>query len=269
MVAIVKLLAALSFFLVAQAFPAAEDFSLVSRSKLTTGPGSMCSTKKFDIVKLFPADLNGHGGPPIDSPVAKYPTFVTLSVGYQNYSCLDNGTWFGIGAVTQLFDISCIPQNTIQNFTTLVSKYWEAAGPGVSPQEVIDLAGASAFSMGIHYWIPSPLDPTNPLAINAIWDFRQQRMQTDVNVKRAWVLSAGDGKVPAPTNGTFDAPWNDSYRLSINGTEQGGLAAQIYRINSNDGNTPPGTCTPGIPQKQVKSTLNFWFYGGDWAHTIF
>lgn len=148
-----------------------------------------------------------------------------------------------IGAVTELFDISCLPMENIPTFTTFVSNFWEAAGEGVSPQEVIDLAtqGASSnFSLGIHYWIHSPLDPSNPLAINSVWDFSQQRLKNDPNAQNAIVVGTDTAMVPSPDNATFDAPWISSAAIKINGTQDGQLADQIYRIHSNDGNYPPG-----------------------------
>ncbi|EKM58771.1 uncharacterized protein PHACADRAFT_248852 [Phanerochaete carnosa HHB-10118-sp] len=262
---IVKVLSALALPLLVRATPTPEP-----RAMSRAGQGSICSTKKFNIEAMFDEMLGADNK--LTKPVAEYPTFVALSVGYQNYSCLDNGTWFNIGAVTELFDISCIPDESIAPFTTFVANFWEAAGEGVSPQEVIDLAtqGASSnFSLGIHYWIPSPLEPSNPLAISSVWDFSQQRLKGDPNVKNAFVVGGDTAMVPSPENATFDAPWISSAVITLDGKKDGMLADQIYRIHCNDGNYPPGTCTPGQPQALVKSTLNFWMYGGAWADTIF
>ncbi|EKM50237.1 uncharacterized protein PHACADRAFT_264858 [Phanerochaete carnosa HHB-10118-sp] len=267
MLSALTLLSALCLPFLAQASPTLEArCDAPSRA----GQGSICSTKGFDIESMFNEMLGADNK--LTPPVAEYPTFVALSVGYQNYSCLDNGTYFNIGAVTELFDISCLPMESVPDFTTFVSNFWEAAGEGVSPQEVINIATqgvSSNFSLGIHYWIPSPLDPTNPLAINSVWDFSQQRLMNDPNVKNAFVVGGDTAMVPSPDNATFDAPWISSAAIVVNGTQDGMLADQIYRIHSNDGNFPVGNCTPGQPDTLVKSTLNFWMYGGAWADTIF
>lgn len=84
---IVQVLSALALPLLAQATPTPEPRS-VSRA----GQGSICSTKKFNIESML-NEMLGPADNTLTKPVAEYPTFVALSVGYQNYSCLDNGTF--------------------------------------------------------------------------------------------------------------------------------------------------------------------------------
>lgn len=89
MLAMIKLLVTISFLCFATAFPSA----LPEARALHARHGSMCDTTVDNLTAILPADLNTRGGRPILPPISPYPTFVTLSVGVQNYTCLPNGTY--------------------------------------------------------------------------------------------------------------------------------------------------------------------------------
>jgi hypothetical protein len=54
---------------------------------------SVCDLTHDNVSLSLPADINAHGGRPLVAPIADHPTFVLLSVGIQNYTCLSNGTY--------------------------------------------------------------------------------------------------------------------------------------------------------------------------------
>lgn len=86
---LVKFLSVLSLLCVSFAFPAANS----EARALSKRAGSMCDTSQDNLTAILPSDINTRGGRPLLAPIGDAPTFTTLSVGVQNYTCLPNGTW--------------------------------------------------------------------------------------------------------------------------------------------------------------------------------
>ncbi|GJE90429.1 hypothetical protein PsYK624_065620 [Phanerochaete sordida] len=261
---LLKLTTTLALLTFAFAFPAPEARSLNSRS------GAMCSTAQISLADVMPAGINSKGGLPLSKPVAANPTWVGISVGIQNYSCTPAGVWttVGAGAMTEIFDISCIPLSAHGAFTTFVSKLWQAAPPEMTTQELITLTGVLSLpgALGQHYFVSDPNNASSP-ALFAAWDFRSARLKNDKNAANAYVVGNRIGEVPSPDDPVHDADWLSLNPVLVNGKPAGQLADQVFRIHTNDGN-PPASCKPGSPELSVKSVNNFWFYGGAWKDTI-
>ncbi|EKM48307.1 uncharacterized protein PHACADRAFT_214861 [Phanerochaete carnosa HHB-10118-sp] len=268
MYAFAKLLSALSLLAVAHFAPEATAQS--PPANRPTG-GSICSTTPFLVESVIPANINDNGGelfPP--QPLTTYPTYTALSVGTQNYTCGDDGTWAGSGAITYLYDISCLPLDHHQPFTSFIAALWDAAPPTVTAADIVALTEKvnPGVGYGIHYWISDPVNATSG-NIYAKWDFSQsERMENDTNKANAYLVAGESANVPAPNDPSVNSNWLVEPVLVINGTKVGQLADEVWRINSNGGQAPNTTCTPGT-DLQVKSTLDFLFYGGAWADTIF
>ncbi|EKM50318.1 uncharacterized protein PHACADRAFT_214018 [Phanerochaete carnosa HHB-10118-sp] len=250
-----NLLSALSLVALVHALPAKP----IQRR---TGFGSMCSTTQFNLSNSVPADFN------FTQPNTTFPTFVALSVGTQNYTCGDDGTWSPIGAITELYDISCIPQEEHANFTTMIADMWENS-PNTWTSEDIVLSTEAAngpTALGMHYWISDPNNATSG-KIFAKWDFGMSRMMEVTDMNTAFVVCSETDVVPDPINPVLNSAWLYEPVLYVDGQKDGQLADQVYRFNSNGGSAPNTTCRANFDFLQVKSTLNFWFYGGAWVNT--
>jgi len=177
------------------------------------------------------------------------PSFIGIGVGTQNYTCGSDGTYTSIGAVVQVFDISCLQCKrdflTIQNEAMTA---WAAAPASASAIEVVSsfppLKKASL--LGQHYFIQN----TTSGGISPVWDFRANAFAGNPS---AFVVAAEVGGIPAPT-GPSDVDW-----LALKGLE-GELATQVFRVETKSGQ-PPASCTSGSAPITVKFTTQYWLYG--------
>ncbi|KAF8202499.1 hypothetical protein BJ912DRAFT_444183 [Pholiota molesta] len=171
-------------------------------------------------------------------------SFVLLGVGIQNYTCSTTGTYVSIGAVAELYDLSCLSAvpaafNAIQDqaFTTWTATTSSTLGPK---------ANGCLPLMGQHYFVTSP----SGTGLSPVWDFRAASAQGNPN---AFVLGAKVGDLPAPT-GSQDVDWLQLKNVS------GSLATSVYRVDTRGGQ-PPASCTPGSAPISVKYTAKYWLYG--------
>ncbi|KAF8888601.1 hypothetical protein BD779DRAFT_1470221 [Infundibulicybe gibba] len=167
------------------------------------------------------------------APPTTKPSFVAVAIGTQNYTCGTTGTYTNVGAVAELFDISCL-YNTpafgeIQNFAYDI---WRVSPPAVTPQGIITLLHSAK--------TPEILG-------------RQCRQP-----QRVCCCGKVSG-LSAPT-GTSDIDWVSLSSLT------GELAQQVYRVDTKGGQ-PPATCTPGSNPIVVKYAAKYWLFGGSVKHT--
>ncbi|VDB88878.1 unnamed protein product [Peniophora sp. CBMAI 1063] len=168
------------------------------------------------------------------------PNFVALGVGVQNYTCSSTGTFTNIGAVAELFDISCIASKPIQ---TEEFKKWSATSQTV--QELIEETGKQPFVLGQHFFIANP----TPGGANVPkFDFTSNRFSDNAN---AFAVMSKVGDILAPT-GSNDIDW-----LELNKTS-GALANQIFRVTTVEG-TDGAACTSG-ETASVKYIAKYFFY---------
>ncbi|KAJ3885417.1 putative malate dehydrogenase [Lentinula edodes] len=185
-------------------------------------------------------------------PAPKFPPrFVGLGVGTQNYTCASSGTYTNVGALAELFDISCLyGQPGFDDITSVVSLFWNAAPPAVTPSEIIAFGEEHdlSFVLGEHYFVVNPVTGSG---LNPKWDFTSHAFAGNPN---AYVVGSKVDDVPAPT-GSSDIDW--LYLTNLTGS----LANEIYRIETKGGQ-PPASCTPGSNNITVKYTSLYWFTGG-------
>ncbi|KAF8260887.1 hypothetical protein EI94DRAFT_1705972 [Lactarius quietus] len=170
------------------------------------------------------------------------PNFVTLGVGYENYTCLPSGTYSSTGAVAQLFDITPlypgpdfkkIQENAFLDwtFSTIKNPFDPDLAQLIAKYFSIQVSGQ-------HYYI----EADGKLA--PVWDLRSNG-PTKGN-KDAIVVGKVTRTIPSPGRNTID--WQE-------------LTRTIFRIDTVAG-VPSRECTPG-EDTTVKFTAQFWFYGGD------
>lgn len=184
-------------------------------------------------------------------PTPKFtPTFVGLGVGTQNYTCASSGTytwvmkmWIvflllisqtysNVGALAELFDISCLyGQPGFDDITSVVSLFWNAAPPAVTPSEIIAFGEEYdlSFVLGEHYFVVNPVTGSG---LNPKWDFTSHAFAGNPN---AYVVGSKVDDVPAPT-GSSDIDW--LYLTNLTGS----LANEIYRIETKGGQPPASVC---------------------------
>ncbi|KAI0000108.1 hypothetical protein BJV74DRAFT_882781 [Russula compacta] len=174
------------------------------------------------------------------------PSFVTIGVGVQNYTCTAAGNYSSIGAVAQLFDISCLhgtPEfGKIQNDT--YASWSECPSSNPLDSQLVDLVEHKWHInlLGQHYFISQngTLFPK--------FDFTSTQHNPN-----AYVVASKAGDIPAPT-GHQDVDWLDLKAVS------GKLATEVFRVFTRAGQ-PPASCTPGTPPISVKYTAQYWFEG--------
>ncbi|KAJ8502611.1 hypothetical protein ONZ45_g11598 [Pleurotus djamor] len=187
-------------------------------------------------------------------PPTSAPSYISVAIGVQNYTCTDAGTFTSAGAVAELFDISCLYGTPAFNsIEDVFYAAWKILPKGISTSQVISLLhlAKTPTVLGQHYFITNPITGSG---ISPIWDFTSQgatKGNTD-----AFVVGARLGGLPAPT-GSKDVDW-----LLIGGV-QGKLADQIYRVDT-VGGQPPASCKPGSTTS-VKYASKYWLMGGSIA----
>ncbi|KAG5652367.1 hypothetical protein H0H81_005229 [Sphagnurus paluster] len=170
------------------------------------------------------------------APPTSTPSFVAAAIGTQNYTCSAAGTYTNVGAVAELFDISCL-YNTpaFSKIADVAFTAWKAAPASLSTQKVISLLEPIPFPviLGQHYFVPNPVTGTG---LSPKWDFIAQGA-TKGNPK-AFVVGAKVNGLPAPT-GAQDIDWVQLKSLT------GSLATQIYRVDTRGGQ-PPASVSFGV-----------------------
>ncbi|KAF8156007.1 hypothetical protein B0H34DRAFT_715793 [Crassisporium funariophilum] len=189
--------------------------------------------------------------PALSQPDAKL-AFVAVAIGTQNYTCGSTGTYTNVGAVAELFDISCLHNTFVfPAIPDIAIAAWKAAPPALSAQAVI--SGLHSFSspeiLGQHYYVTNPITGTG---VNPKWDFTSQG--ATAGNKNAFVVAAKVNGTTAPT-GSQDIDWVSLQALT------GSLATEVYRTDTRLGQ-PPATCTPGSAEIAVKYAAKYWLFGG-------
>jgi len=177
------------------------------------------------------------------------PAFVALGFGVQNYTCANTSTYTNVGAIAELFDVSClVPTPLWSDLPDAAFSAWSELS-NITILEIIAALRAlgSPGVLGQHYFVPSATGG----APSPKFDF------TSGGVLKpnpdAYVISAKAGDIPSPTSPT-DVDW-----LVLNAV-QGELADQVFRVDTRGGQ-PPSSCTPGSPEISVKYAARYFFFG--------
>ncbi|KAJ7136579.1 putative malate dehydrogenase [Mycena epipterygia] len=177
------------------------------------------------------------------------PSYIGLAIGTQNYTCASNGVYTNVGAVAELFDVSCLygtPE--FPKLQDIAYAVWKYAPPTAPITQIISFMSAfqASFVLGQHYFVTSP----SGTGVSPKWDFTSGALAGHPN---AFVVAAKAGDMPAPT-GPPDVDW-----LSLTNVT-GSLATQVFRVNT-VGGLPPASCTAGSPPITVKYASTYWLYG--------
>ncbi|KAI9452727.1 hypothetical protein BJY52DRAFT_1190075 [Lactarius psammicola] len=184
------------------------------------------------------------------------PSFVTLAVGFHNYSCMQPGkagTWTSAGYVAQVFDISNLyPGDEFAKIQDDAYNDWsnhtstDAYDLGFTAQLQdkfgITLVGQHYYKGSTGYFSP------------AVFDFRSNG--PTVGNPDAIVIAKVTGDIPAPTDNPSAVHWQEMEGIS------GKLASTILRVYTKsvqqlvDGSP----CEPGTPDDQTKFAAQFWLW---------
>ncbi|KAF9066775.1 putative malate dehydrogenase [Rhodocollybia butyracea] len=185
-------------------------------------------------------------------PAPKFsPKFLGLGVGTQNYTCTSAGVFTNVGALAELFDISCLfGEPGFDDIAIIAFDLWSLAPPGLSAPEVISLGEKfdPPVILGEHYFVVNPVTGSG---LNPKWDFTSHAFAGN---PEAFVVGSKIDDVAAPT-GASDIDW--LYLTNLTGS----LANEIYRVDTRGGQAP-ASCVPGSKEIFVKYTSLYWFTGG-------
>ncbi|KAJ6596144.1 hypothetical protein DFH09DRAFT_905333 [Mycena vulgaris] len=176
------------------------------------------------------------------------PLFVMLGVGIQNYTCSDTTlSYASIGAVASLFDISCLEDEPEFSTVQTTAFYaWETASDKTKATSIGRRVGAPKL-LGFHYFVTSP----SGTGLSPKWDFTSTGKFAGNST--AYVIGAKVGDIVAPTTPSTNIDW-----LTLKNVE-GGLASQIFRIDTVAGQ-PPTSCVAGSSPISVKYTAKYYLY---------
>jgi len=184
-------------------------------------------------------------------PTSSSPTFIGVGVGVQNYTCGSTGTYTNVGALADLFDISCFSEQSFDSLTDILFDAWKEAPSQITTAELIDTLAVfhPPFILGQHFFITNPITGSG---LSPKWDFTSASLKGHAD---AFAVGAKVGDLLAPTDSATNIDW-----LQLN-VVQGDLASQIFRIQTRGGQ-PPTSCTPGSPEIFVRYAAQYWLFGG-------
>jgi len=177
--------------------------------------------------------------------------FIGVAFGVQNYTCSSASNYTSVGAVAELFDISCLYGSAL--FNTIqepLFEAWSDLSPEITITEAINFLPYAIpvdLIQAQHYFIPNPAGGLSP-----VWDFRASQRFNGVN--NALFVGKGRASLPDPVNAAENVAWLDVEHVS------GDIATEVFRVHT-VGGQPPTSCTPGT-NISVKYTSQYWFYGG-------
>ncbi|KAJ3893001.1 hypothetical protein GG344DRAFT_87448 [Lentinula edodes] len=217
---------------------------------------SLCLGSSASIVPS-PLEISNLWYIPNQSGELVHPTYnvtqIGLGIGTQNYSCSSTGNDTSVGAVAELYDVSCEYFTAdFSNVSVEAYRLWVAAPTYYTESTLIDVLHAYRGTpsvptiLGQHYFVPNPTGS----GLSPKWDFTSESFAGN---NAAYVIGRAVGDIPSP-DGSANIDW--LYLTNV----QGGLAQEVYRTNTTGGQ-PPAECTPGSTVA-VKYTSLYYFTGG-------
>jgi hypothetical protein len=162
------------------------------------------------------------------TPVTLLLWHIGTPLSYHVSSQIYGYTYSNVGAVAELFDVSCLygtPSfNTIQNDAYGI---WKGAASSVTAEDVIKKLDHNLIVLGQHYYVPNPNITTGSPAILPKWDFTSGAAKG----AEGYVIAAKVGSLSAPT-GMNDIDWVQLKKV------KGGLADTVYRVYTQGGQPP-------------------------------
>ncbi|KAF8599520.1 hypothetical protein BDV93DRAFT_560323 [Ceratobasidium sp. AG-I] len=179
------------------------------------------------------------------------PIYVALGFGIQNYTCGTTGTFASIGAVAQLFDLSCAVNSA--SFPTVQQKVYNLGPNAQGPTLISNIRAVLGYPptlLGNHYFITNPA--VGGTGVSPTFDFRAGVKKGDAN---AFVVAKKIGDLASPS-GSANVDWLGLQ--NIGGLIGGALANNVMRVDTYGGQ-PPASCTSGA-SISVPYTAKYWFY---------
>jgi len=181
--------------------------------------------------------------------------FIGVAFGVQNYTCSSANNYTNVGAVAELFDVSCLYHSDPGLLSTIQEPLfaaWSNFTSDVTIQEAIEFLPhivPADLILAQHYFIRNSAGGLSPT-----WDFRATKRFR--GVQDALFVGKAAASLPDPINPAVDVAWLDVGHVS------GDIAAEVFRINT-VGGQPPSSCTFGSsPNITVKYSSQYWFFGG-------
>jgi len=181
--------------------------------------------------------------------------FIGVAFGIQNYTCSSSNNYTNVGAVAELFDVSClydVDPGLLATIQEPLFAAWSNFTSDFTIQEAIQFLPRivpAELILAQHYFIPNSAGGLSPT-----WDFRATKRFK--GVRNALFVGKGIASLPDPINPAVNVAWLDVGHVS------GDIAAQVFRTNT-VGGQPPSSCTFGSsPNITVKYSSQYWFLGG-------
>ncbi|KAF9513768.1 hypothetical protein BS47DRAFT_1343765 [Hydnum rufescens UP504] len=166
----------------------------------------------------------------------RHPRALGLGVGVQNYTCTAAGTYGALGAVAQLFDISCLYSTS--SFNTLPS-----LALMLQQQRLLRASAITALALGHHYFVNfnGTLSPR--------FDITKDKQPPPSR----YIIAKRIAGFKAPVNPAQNVDWLQLARIS------GHFSKLVYRVETAGGQAP-ATCTPGSGDISVSYAAQYWFF---------
>lgn len=142
----------------------------------------------------------------------------------QNYTCTSAGTWKSVGAIAQLFDISCLDPSTF--LSTIQSAH-------DTPLSVYSDFTSIRSYLGEHTFVIA--SETN--LIEPKFDFGLA-LNDEIN---GYVIGNKTGTIPSIDDSVDDVAWLELTAL------EGGLATTVFRVATIGGSPPPSVSSFLLP----------------------
>jgi len=177
------------------------------------------------------------------------PSLIALAVGVQNYTCSNTSTWTPVGAVAELFDVSCLVNDpAFLDLQSAAFDAWNSTPAGINITGVMSMFQGASSVLGQHYYVENAAgNATLPK-----WDFTSAAFNGD---ETAFVIGAKMGDIPAPAGNQTDVDWVSLTNMS------GSLASMVFRVDTLGGQ-PPTACSVWDGPLSVKYAAKYWFFGG-------
>jgi len=195
-------------------------------------------------------------GSTIGVPAGQNPEFITIGRGTQNYTC-HNGTFASVGAVAELFDISCLftdfalfksiedialllPRSNFANTTAALAHFNRSDVDTVS-----SILTSRQLLLGHHFFSDFPAGSST---IEPEFDFTEA-----LNNPTQFIISNKTAQIPDPRNATANVAWLQLANLT------GSLAKSVFRVDT-AGGVQPTSCTTEGQNIEVEYAAKYWFF---------
>jgi len=179
------------------------------------------------------------------------PSFVTVAVGTQNYTCSQNGSWVSNGAFAELWDITSLYSGS--EFSTIQKDIYGdwATSQSSNPSDSSFVAQIDSkygvTHSGQYYFIADNVGNLSPVV-----DFRSSGVTA--GDLRAIVVAKVTGDIQSPDS-TANIDWQEMASVS------GQLANTIFLVYTKGGELAvDDACGSGSADNAVKFTAQIWLY---------